>query len=145
MSWREILGTEESEIKSPEKHPHNPQNPTQPNNFEDYEDIEDKETEFDPSPQAESAETTSTHWPQGSALVVAPGWWPGQSFLVVRTEGEREALIEEGESPGIIWTLPEARKLVGLKPEEKLYLARVKLEFTGQVFRVRPIRSGDEI
>ncbi|MBT4092639.1 MAG: hypothetical protein HOE85_01615 [Nitrospinaceae bacterium] len=88
---------------------------------------------------------TPTRWPQGSALVVAIGWWPGKSFLVVKTEGEREALIEEGESPGNVWTLPEARKLVGLKPEEKLYLARVKLEFTGQVGRVRPIRSGDEI
>ena len=78
-----------------------------------------------------------------SALVVAPDWWPGQPFLVVKTEEEREALIEEGEAPGMIWTLPEARKLAGLKPEEKLDLARVKVEFNGQIGRVRSLRSGD--
>ena len=101
--------------------------------------------EIDTTRQAEADLKTPSRWPQGSALVVAPGWWPEQSFLVVKTEEERAALIEEGESPGIVWTLPEARKLAGLKPEEKLYLARVKAEFNGQMGRVRPVRSGDEI
>jgi hypothetical protein len=101
-----------------------------------------RETEIDPAHQPEAAFRTPTYCPQGSALVVVPGWWPGQSFLVVRTEEERDALIEEGESPGIVWTLPEARKLEGLKPEEKLYLARVKVEFNGQMGRVRLFAQG---
>ena len=72
-----------------------------------------------------------------------PGWWPEQSLLVLRLEEEWGALIEEGESPGIVRTLLKARKLAGLRPEEKLYLARVKAEFNGQMGRVRPVRSGD--
>jgi len=140
MNWREILGTKELEIESPEKHPQYPQNSIQPGNSED---CEDKESEFNSPPQPEAAFKTPTHRPQGSALVVVPGWWPEQSFLVVRTEGERDALIEEGESPGIVWTLPEARKLVGLKPDEKQYLASIKVEFNGQIGRVRAVRSGD--
>ncbi|MBI3129506.1 MAG: hypothetical protein HYZ11_18005 [Candidatus Tectomicrobia bacterium] len=41
----------------------------------------------------------------------------------------------------MIWTLEEARKLAGLKPEEKLDLARVKAEFNGRVAEVQPLAA----
>ena len=102
-----------------------------------------RETEPAPEPQPETDLKTPSRRPEGSALEVQPSWWPGPPFLVARSERERDALITEGESPGMVWTLDEARKLAGLKPKEKLYLARVKAEFNGQMGRVRPVRSGD--
>ncbi len=140
MSWRDILGVEKRGNETLEKHTQNPQNPLREGNFggfEDIEDIEERKTQPDSSPASEPI----THWPEGTALVVHPGWWPGPPFYVVRSEEERAALIEEGEYPGHIWTLAEARKLAGLKPGEKLDVARAKAMFGGEVSKVRDIQN----
>lgn len=167
MSWRQILRTEKQEMEPIGKHPQNPQNPSSENfedielrvaecdsrpsargsdrtPFPKNEKSEGMAAISaipairgkEPAPQPEARKTPS-HWPEGSALVVQPSWWPGPPFYIVRTEEERDALIEEREAPGMLWTLDEARKLAGLSPEEKADVAFVKKFFSSQVVAAR--------
>lgn len=137
MSWRDIIGTRNREISPTRQNPQNPQNPSADGDSEDFEDfgLKGHVCGFQPS------SVSRLSWPSGFVLVVQPSWWPGPPFYVLRTHEEAADLEGDGIAPGMIWTLEEARKLAGLKPEEKLDLARVKAEFNGRVAEVQPLAA----
>ncbi len=72
--------------------------------------------------------------------------WHTETLWFVPTEADAEVLDREGVSRGRIWTARELADLLavsGLTPEQPQTIARVKLEFGGEVVEVQTRRYGD--